>query len=208
MILVVAAHPDDEVLGCGGTIAKYAKQGKKVVSLIFSDGDPLNDSKEFIVQRRKESKNAGKVLGLSEVLFLGLPDNPLGPDLKNKATIDKVEKMIVKFNPKKIFTHCLDDPHPAHRSVAKLVKNVIKSNKLKAQVYSFKISNPLKIKHRDTPRLYIDISDTIDLKKAALKEFTTQRKYMLYYGNMAIFSNKLDGVKSGHKYAEVFYSEV
>jgi N-acetylglucosamine malate deacetylase 1 len=207
MILVVAAHPDDEVLGCGGTIAQYAKQGKEVVSLIFSDGDPLNDSKKYITERRKESINAGKVLGISQVLFLGLPDNPFGPDLKKDTTFKKVENIIVKLKPKEIFTHCSDDPHPAHRSVAQLVQKVVKSNKLHAKVYAFKIGNPLKIKHRDSPRLYIDISKTMNLKRKAMKEFHSQKKYMWYYSILAIINNKIEGAHSGHKYAEVFHKE-
>ena len=53
MILILVAHPDDEVLGCGGTIAKYAEEGEDVVSVILSDGDPINNSKDFIIKRRK-----------------------------------------------------------------------------------------------------------------------------------------------------------
>ncbi|MBT3940577.1 PIG-L family deacetylase [Candidatus Woesearchaeota archaeon] len=203
MILVLVAHPDDEILGCGGTIAKYAQDGEEVISIIFSDGDPVHKSKDFTIKRRKESIAAGKKLGISDTVFLGLPDKPFIPLLKDKHILKRINNILNKLAPKVIFTHMPDDPHPMHANISKLVNELTKDRDI--EVYTFAITSPLKVKQRDMPRLYIDISDTFDEKKAALKEFKSQEFWLMYYKNITFMMNKIAGLKSHHKYAEVFY---
>ena len=96
-----------------------------------------------------------------------------------------------------------DDPHPMHANISKLVNELTKDRDI--EVYTFAITSPLKVKQRDMPRLYIDISDTFDEKKAALKEFKSQEFWLMYYKNITFMMNKIAGLKSHHKYAEVFY---
>jgi N-acetylglucosamine malate deacetylase 1 len=203
MILILVAHPDDEVLGCGGTIAKYAKDGEDIVAVIISDGDPINKSQEFAIKRRKESIAAGKILGINDTVFIGLQDRPFGSDLKDKHIKGRIEKIINKLAPKIIFTHSPDDPHPVHASIARLAKEI--ASKTYTPIYTFTIGSPFKVKQRDMPRLYIDISNTFDQKKKALKEFHSQEHYLIYYKAVAFLSNKIAGMHSHHKYAEVFY---
>ena len=68
-ILVVAPHPDDEILGCGGTIKKRVDEGHQVYVLIMSRGTPKYYSEERIVNVRREAKAAGQLLGVKETLF-------------------------------------------------------------------------------------------------------------------------------------------
>jgi N-acetylglucosamine malate deacetylase 1 len=203
MILVLVAHSDDEVLGCGGTIAKYAKEGEDVVAIIFSDADPVNRSTDFIVKRRKESIEAGKILGIKDTVFLGLADNPFGAELKSKHIRKRLEKIINGFSPKVIFTHCPDDPHPMHAYIPKLVKEIVNDKDI--EIYTFSIGSPFKVAQRDMPRLYMDISNTFELKRKALKLFKSQNNYIWYYKSIAYMLNKVAGLQSHHKYAEVFY---
>jgi N-acetylglucosamine malate deacetylase 1 len=203
VILVLAAHPDDEVLGCGGTIAKYAKQGEDIVSVIFSDGNPIKSSKDFIVKRRKESIAASKILGVSDTVFLGLPDNPFNHNISSKKIKDRVQKIITKLKPRLIFTHSPDDPHPAHIAISKLATEI--NSETKADIYMFAIGNPFKLKQRDKPRMYIDISDTFEIKRKALQEFKSQEHILLYYKILSYMSSKISGLHSRHTYAEVFY---
>jgi len=203
MILVLVAHSDDEVLGCGGAIAKYAQEGEYVVSIIFTSGDPVNKKKEFIIKRRAESISAGKILGVKDTVFLGLPDNPLSTEFGSKKIKQRVTKIIHKLNPRIIFTHCPDDPHPTHAGIAHLVKKITKETK--TTVYTFTIGSPLKIRQRDKPRLYIDISETYNKKKDALKQFHSQECWLIYFKFIAYLNNRIAGLKSHHKYAEVFY---
>lgn len=202
-VLVLVAHSDDEVLGCGGAIAKYAEEGEDVISVIFSDGNPVNQTKNFIIERRKESISAGKILGVRDTVFLGLPDNPISSEFRSKRIKDRITKIIHKLNPRIIFTHCPDDPHPTHAGIAYLVNKIAKETK--TTVYTFTIASPLKIRQRDKPRLYIDISETYEKKKEALKQFHSQEHWLIYYKFIAYINNRLAGMKSHHKYAEVFY---
>jgi N-acetylglucosamine malate deacetylase 1 len=202
MILILVAHPDDEVLGCGGTIAKYAEEGEDVVSVILSDGDPINNSKDFIIKRRKESISAGKILGINDTVFMGLPDRPFGSNLNNKSIKGRIENIITKLNPRIIFTHSPDDPHPVHASIARLAKEIAGKN---IPLYTFTIGSPLKVKQRHMPRLYINISETYNKKKQALREFHSQEHYLIYYKFVAFLSNKIAGMHSHNNYAEVFY---
>ena len=83
-ILVVAAHPDDELLGCGGTIIEHIKKKDKVGILIVSEGITSRDEKRNVQKRKKEienlfstSKKIGKKIGVNFIELLGLPDNRL-----------------------------------------------------------------------------------------------------------------------------------
>jgi N-acetylglucosamine malate deacetylase 1 len=203
VILVLAAHPDDEVLGCGGTIAKYAKEGEDIISVIFSDGDPIKKDKEFIIKRRKESIAASKILGVRDTVFLGLPDNPFNHNISSKKIKDRIRKIIIKLKPRLIFTHSPDDPHPAHVAISKLATEI--NSETKAEIYMFAIGSPFKFKQREKPRMYIDISDTFSIKRKALQQFHSQEHYLIYFKFVSYVTNKIAGLHSRHKYAEVFY---
>jgi N-acetylglucosamine malate deacetylase 1 len=208
MILVLAAHSDDEVLGCGGTIAKYAEEGEDVVSIVFTSGDPTNishyrDAKEAGIKRRKESIAASKILGVRDTVFLGIPDKPFAAEFKSKKIKQRITKIVKKLAPRIIFTHVPDDPHPIHQSVAKIAKEIATAEEI--ELYTFTIINPIKIKHRESPRMYIDISSTFKKKREALQQFKSQEHWLIYYKLIAYLDNKLAGLKSGHHYAEVFY---
>ena len=90
-VLVVTPHPDDAEGGAGGTIAKWAAQGRDVVLVVTTDGrhgtsDRSADPAELARTREKEQRNAAEVLGISEVVFLRFPDQGLvdGPELRER----------------------------------------------------------------------------------------------------------------------------
>ena len=106
-ILVLAAHPDDEVLGMGGTIKKYTENynvDKKIIS-------QMNNHIEKLII---DAKSASKTLGVSDVEFLDFPDNEM--DLVSNLEITKrIEKIIKKFQPDQVFTHSCFDVNVDHR---------------------------------------------------------------------------------------------
>jgi len=206
--IVFVAHPDDEVLGCGGTIAKHVKEGKKVIIVIFSHGEgsePLTDPKILTEKRVKESRRASALLGCKELIFLGLSDLKFIKEIEEPTTLKKIEDILKKYKPKAIFTHILDDPHPAHRAVANLIKKLVDELKLKTQIFTFTIALPFRFALRRQPRLYVDITETFKLKEKALKMFKSQKKWLLYYSLISLLKNWFAGFKAGCKYAEVFY---
>ena len=209
VIMVFAAHPDDEVIGAGGTIAKYAREGRQVVSVIFSYGegsDPASEPENIIQKRVNESKKSAKILGIKETIFLGLSDMKFSKDVAQPSTKKKLSDILQRYKPKMIFTHSADDLHPAHKGVGRVVKEVLDELKLNPKIYAFTVSVPIKFKKRDMPRIYIDVSETFQLKINALKAFKSQKELLsFYFIPLQYFRAWFDGFKARCKYAEVFY---
>ena len=120
-ILVIAAHPDDEVLGMGGTIAKYAARGDEIAVLIVTDGSTSqyrNDSKlkEIIRTKKVETEKCADVLGVKHIFYGELPDMKL--DVTPHIDINRViENTIDDFRPTMVFTHFSGDVNMDHRRV-------------------------------------------------------------------------------------------
>lgn len=178
------------------------------MTVIFSHGegsDPLLDPALVTERRIKESRRAAHVLGCENIIFLGLSDLKFKKQMKEPSTIRKIKDILQKYKPNTILTHAIDDPHSAHRAVAKLIKKLSGELKPKPNIYTFTISAPFRLFQREKPRLYIDISKTFKLKEKALKMFKSQRTWFLYYKPLIMLQNWFAGFKAGCKYAEVFY---
>jgi LmbE family N-acetylglucosaminyl deacetylase len=116
-ILVVCAHPDDETLGLGGTLALEAANGNDVFVLIFTHGQFGRDVTSAGIKRRQEqAKKACSVLGVNEIKFLNYEDEKLD----TIPTVDlacQIEKNIRNWKPDTIFTHYWGDLNQDHRRV-------------------------------------------------------------------------------------------
>ena len=122
-VLVIAAHPDDEILGCGGSIIEHIKQKDKVGIIIAAEGITSRDNSRNIKKREKEvqklhfvSKKIAKNLKVNFIEFLQLPDNRLD-SLDLLDLVKKIEKIIIKFKPKTIYTHHSGDLNIDHRLI-------------------------------------------------------------------------------------------
>lgn len=123
-VLVVAAHPDDEVLGCGGTIARHGRDGEAVHLVFLADGvssrDPSGDHGAEVARRRDAARRAARILGASSVTFNDLPDNQLDTvPLLDVARL--VESVVAEHNPSLIYTHHRHDLNVDHRRVHQAV---------------------------------------------------------------------------------------
>ena len=204
-VLFFVAHPDDEVLGCGGTIALYNSKGYDTKVVIFTNGENSNlikNSKELSKLRQKESIKALNILGTDDVEFLSLPDNTLKKELTNEKLIEKLKLKIKTYNPEIVFTHSDDDYHPAHRNIGKLIKKII--NK-KIRIYTFYIGIPFKATKKNNPKLIIDISKFKNLKKTALKEYKSQKFNFNYFRNLSELKDFVYGLYNNKRNVEVFY---
>ena len=119
-ILVVAAHPDDEILGVGGTMARRAAEGDAIYALILGEGQTSRwRSRELadaavIGQLHKNTLDAAEVIGFSKVFFENLPDNRFDSvDLLD--IVKKVENYIEDIQPNIIYTHHFGDLNIDHR---------------------------------------------------------------------------------------------
>lgn len=115
-VLVVVAHADDEALGCGGTIARHVAAGDHVHVIFVADGvtSRLGAGGEEQARRQQAAENARKVLGISEISFLGFADNRLD-SLPLLDIVQPLELCINKLAPKIVYTHHYGDLNVDHR---------------------------------------------------------------------------------------------
>jgi LmbE family N-acetylglucosaminyl deacetylase len=122
-VVVIAAHPDDEVLGCGGTLSLLARAGRPVHVLLVSDGvssrteiGATQEVADCLTLRSAAAAKANKILGCESVKLLGLPDNRL--DCMDLLDIIKlVEGFIDRFRPSTVLTHHAGDVNIDHRII-------------------------------------------------------------------------------------------
>lgn len=206
-VLVFCAHSDDQAFGAGGYLSKLAKDKTKVRTIICSFGEqshPHLKEMEISKIRVEESEKADKIIGGDGVHFLGLREGNFLKDFENRGYHDTVVEEIKKFNPERVLTHSVDDPHPDHRAVYKLFLSLYHDACPKADVYSFDVWNLFNLKRR-TPRLVVDVTQTFKKKIDALKTFRSQRAALAVLLWSVYVRAVWWGLRSGSRYAEVFY---
>lgn len=176
-ILLFCAHSDDQMLGAGGVLAKYAKEGHNVYTYIFTYGELSHmhmKPEEIKKIRAQESENADKIIGGKGVFFFDLEDGNLQKDIKKSDIKEYLKEIIKEKKPSKIFTHSIDDAHPDHRAVRKVVLEAYDELLYTCDVYSFDVWNLVNIKKRQKPVLVVDVTDYFKYKIKALHEFKSQ----------------------------------
>ena len=116
-VLVVAAHPDDEVLGCGGSIAMHSQCGDRVSIVFMADGEGAREPgtmDRLVSERQQAACRAALHLGAEEPVFLGLPDNRMD-SIPLLDVVQLLEKEITRVNPQRIYTHHGGDLNIDHR---------------------------------------------------------------------------------------------
>lgn len=187
-ILVVAAHPDDEILGCGGTIAKYLKEGTKVKTVILTKGissrydKVTNKVKKLQSKLQKSSLLANRAIGVRDISFFDLPDNQF--DSKSLLSLVKIlEKIIKEFKPNKIFTHFINDLNIDHQYTSKAVITAARPeyHNSVAEIIFFEINSSTDYQINTNgmqfqPNFFVNISKTLKNKKKALTFYRTEMK--------------------------------
>ncbi len=217
-ILVFCAHSDDQVLGAGGAMARYARNGYDVYTFIFSYGEgshPHVQLKHIATTRVKESQEADSIIGGKGVFFFGAKDGNIKGDFEKRKRMKNLKDVLMKYKPVKVFTHSVDDMLPDHRGVRQLVlkayDDLNKKEGFKCDVYTFDVWNLWNVRKREKPVLVVDITGYFKYKVKALHSFKSQISFFshtflvnfLYVGSYikAVFN----GLKHGYRFAEVFY---
>lgn len=112
-ILIIAPHPDDEVLGCGGIMSRYASEGHNVFALIVTRGTPKKYSDERIVKGRQQALQAHSLLGVKETFFLDYPAPELD-QISQAAISDSILEIISKLKVTILFIPHRGDIHRDH----------------------------------------------------------------------------------------------
>ncbi len=205
-ILVLCAHNDDQVVGVGGTLAKYAKEGKKFKTIVFSYGEKSHPHlKSGVISkiRQREGAKSDRLLKGSGIKYLGLKDFTLKKELANPEVKEKIAEIIQKEKPKKIFTHSPSDSHPDHKAVYNLVKELIQKKKIKCEVYSFDVWTIFNPK-RGQPKLIVDVSKTFEKKLEAIFTHKSQKNILITIILNTCLKAIINGWIYKYKYAEVF----
>ncbi len=177
-VLVFAPHNDDEVIGVGGTIAKLAKEGHKVIVAEATSG--LN--KEALLKIRSEAARAHEVLGVSESVFLDLP----GLDLHLTPTRQKNSpylEVVKKYDPDIAFIPHHGDLHSDHTACAEscmVALRPMSAPNLKA-IFAYETLSESEWSvpdgaHAFIPNTWIDITETMETKLEAMKCYKSQLK--------------------------------
>lgn len=185
-VLVVAAHPDDEALGCGGTIARHAAAGDEVVVAFIADGvtsrDPAADHAPEIARRRDAARAAAAILGVADVHFGDLPDN--GLDTVGLLTIAQaVEALIRDASPEIVYTHHAHDLNVDHRLVHEAVLTAARPQPGSGitTVLAFETTSSTEWRSPQSvpafsPDWFVDITDTLALKLQALDAYAEEMR--------------------------------
>jgi LmbE family N-acetylglucosaminyl deacetylase len=178
-ILVIAAHPDDEVLGCGGTIARLSGEGFKVSVVILGEGiaSRYTDRDESESERKllhANCKKASDLLGVTNLQIHNLPDNQF--DMVSLLTLAKIiEGEIKKWDPVWIYTHHHSDLNIDHTLTNKatlIATRPVEGNKVR-RLFSYEVPSSTEWSFGTTggfqPNSFMDISNTMERKIEALK---------------------------------------
>jgi LmbE family N-acetylglucosaminyl deacetylase len=181
-VLVIAPHPDDEILGCGGTMARLADDGCSVTVAIVTKGMAPQFSGALVEQLRDEAKAAHAVIGIHETRYLDLPAAALDsvPATQLNGTLDR---LVQSVEPDTLFLPFVGDIHTDHQLtfLAAMVAARPRHTKSPRRIYAYETLSETNwyapgITPAFIPNVFIDISHTLEKKIAAFQCFESQVK--------------------------------
>ncbi len=217
--LIVVAHPDDETLGCGGTLYKLSKLRKKIKVVFIAEGTSCrfkdfkkdkNKILKSISQRTKMGIDALKKLGVNDYIFYNLQCGKLN-SLPITTISNLVEKEIDKFKPEILITHSDFDVNMDHKTIYQAClqscRPTKKENKIKG-LLSFEILSSTEWRYSNIfePNLFINIEREITAKIKAMKIYRSEINNFPHPRSVDGIKSlaKYRGMQSLNKYAEAF----
>jgi len=188
-VLVIAAHPDDEVLGCGGTMAKHAMSGDVVYSVILAEGmtsrDPSRDRvkhADALTRLGEAARKANEILGVAALELIDFPDNRM--DSVDRLDITKkVEACIEKYKPDIVYTHHVGDVNIDHRCIHDAVVTACRPlpGKHVTTVLFFEVASSTEWQPPGSapsfaPNWFVDVSETLETKLKALEAYEIEMR--------------------------------
>ena len=219
-ILVIAAHPDDEVLGCGGTIARHADAGDQVHIVIMAEGATSRqlqrdreEASEELSALQEAAKTAGTILGAAGVELLDLPDNRLD-SLERLDLIKQIENRIGCYQPEVIYVHHAGDVNVDHRRLHEAVTTACRPTpgQRVRRILSYEVASssewqPPGSGPAFTPNLFVDISGQWDRKREALLTYASEMRAWPHARSLEALEHlaRWRGAQVGVEAAEAFF---
>jgi len=183
-VLVISAHPDDEVIGAGGTIARHVDHGDEVYWCVVTQGYDPPWSEEYLARARQQVYDVKRVLGIEGVFFCGFPTVKLNtvPYIEVSAAL---ENIVSQVQPEIVYTTPRDDINKDHRIVYECT--LVATRPLPGSSIRRLLSYELGPSSRQglvsggcsfVPNVFVDISEYIDKKLEAMSYYKTElREY-------------------------------
>ncbi len=216
-IVVFAAHPDDELLGLGGTVRRLADEGCELHAVIMAEGltSRANTRDEAdlsgLEELQEDARKAAGIVGYKSIEFCGLPDNRM--DRMELLDIVKIiSKFVEKYTPDTIFTHHHGDLNIDHRLTCEAVLTACRpvgENKVE-RIFAFETpsSTEWNFNYNEpfTPNVYFDVTNTLEAKIKGMACYCSEStKYPHPRSAKALRSlGRLRGSNSGFEMAEAF----
>lgn len=186
-VLVIAAHPDDEVYGMGGTIAKLSAQGHEVHVLIVTDGSTSQyagrpDLEEILAKKRAESLEVARILGIREMHFGTLPDMKL--DTVAHVDVNRlIENTVDEVRPDIVYTHFYGDVNLDHQMVYRSTLVAVRPvpGQCVRELYCYRVPSstewsPQLAQTAFLSNVMVDITGYEDVKEQALLAYQTEAR--------------------------------
>ena len=191
-VLVIAAHPDDEVLGCGGTLSRHELEGDTVNLLFLSDGvsSRIGTEQYEIKKRSTAALNSSKILKITgEITFLDFPDNRLDGVLLLDI-VKAIEIIVSRLNPTIVYTHHASDLNIDHKVTHAAVMTACRPlpEQCVKEVYAFEVLSSTEwgttCHSPFIPNHFVDISKFLNQKIEALKEYADEIRFPPHSRNL------------------------
>ena len=221
-ILCISAHPDDNEFTIAGSVARWAREGREVVfCLVTTGGSGTNeytpDNKGLIPIRERESRDAAKILGVKDVIFLGYEDGVVEPTIALRRDLTRVIRrvrphVVVCGDPTMRWYGSEYLNHPDHRAVASAALDAVFPSSETRVIFQELLAEglePHKVKEvfisgAEPSDTYIDITDTIAIKCQALRAHVSQVGKGEWVDKLLRVWASADGKEAGVKHAESF----
>ncbi len=208
-VLVIGAHMDDEVLGCGGTILKHIKNKDKVYACFMTDSSStqyVGDLKKLKI-KYEQAREVQKLLKIKDIFFLDFPDMKLDT-IPIAEVSKKLSEVVNKIKPDIVYTHCKNDLNKDHRITfeATLVATRPASSTVK-KILSYEILSSTELGLAEfKPTTYVEINNFIRQKKIAFLKYKDEiRQYPNPRSTQAIeILARKRGLEIGKTHAEAF----
>ncbi|MCU1448279.1 MAG: uncharacterized protein JWP02_449 [Acidimicrobiales bacterium] len=197
-VLVVAPHPDDEALGCGGAVLVHVAAGDRVSGVFLTSGEqglatyPVDEARRV---REEEARMAAAVLGFSAIEFLRLPDGSLSDDPDAIAGSVKSHLAGVDL----VYVPHPGDDHDDHRAAARAVVEAVAAAGDPVEVLGYELWTP--VAHPDR---IVDISEHMDRKLESVRCYSSQLEYWPYDRAVEGLNAYRGALFAGTRYAEAF----
>jgi LmbE family N-acetylglucosaminyl deacetylase len=200
-VLVIAPHPDDEAIGCGGSICLHARRGDRVSVAFLTSGElglkhlPPQDAWRI---REAEAMQAAEILGIAQTRFLRLPDWFVGEDSARAA--GAVEELLREDPPDRIYVPHANEWHPDHKAAAKAVAAALAQRvKPRPEVLQYEVWSALPAYDHVE-----DITAVMPQKLAAIRAYVSQLRHFRYDHAIRGLNRYRGALAARAKYAEVF----